>query len=73
MLSSLCFSLTRPLTTQVFMGGVTGDKCQWSVMSADVVFHAINYKGMTLVVYRKDIDKSYIFTSNGYDWTPLQS
>lgn len=76
MLSSICFSLTRPLTTQVYStlsNATEYSKNHWPIVSGDAVFHACNYRNMSLVVYRKDIDKSYIFTSDGYDWIPLQS
>ena len=75
MISSLLFDLSRPLTTKVHstISNATGDKVVWPITSGQVVFQATTYRNMTLVVYRPEEDKSYLFTSDGYDWIPLQS
>ena len=75
MISSLLFDLSRPLTTKVHstISNTTADKVVWPITSGQVVFQATAYRNMTLVVYRPEEDKSYLFTSDGYDWIPLQS
>ncbi len=74
MISSLLFDLSRPLTTKVHstISKVMGDKVVWPITSGQVVFQATTHRNMTLVVYRPEEDKSYLFTSDGYDWIPLQ-
>ena len=75
MISSLLFDLSRPLTTKVYstISSATTDKVVWPITSGQVVFQATAYRNMTLVVYLPEEDKSYLFTSDGYDWIPLQS
>lgn len=47
-----------------------GVKTQWPVTSGDVLFHACNYKDQAINIYRDDV--IHTFTSDGYDWTPIE-
>lgn len=68
MISSLLFDLSSTLRTTV-----ANEATDYPCVSASIVFHASDYKDQTLVVYRPEKGKSYLFNSNGKEWTPLQS
>ena len=68
MISSLLFDLSSALRTTV-----ANEATDYPIINASIVFNASDYKNETLIVYRPEKDKSYLFTSNGIDWTPLQS
>lgn len=73
MLPSLCFSLARPLITQVYStltSATKYSKNEWPITSGDIVFHAANYRNLGIIVERSESEK-YVFVSDGYDWIPL--
>ena len=68
MISSLLFDLSSALRTTV-----ANEATDYPIVKGSIVFNASDYKDQTLIVYRPEKDKSYLFNSNGVDWTPLQS
>ena len=68
MIPSLLFDLSSTLRT-----AVANKATDYPVVNASIVFNASDYKDQILIVYRPEKGKAYLFTSNGIDWTPLQS
>ena len=67
MISSLLFDLSSALRTTV-----DNEATDYPCVNASIVFNASDYKDQTLIVYRPEKGKSYLFNSNGVNWTPLQ-
>ena len=68
MISSLLFDLSSTLRT-----AVANKATDYPILNASIVFNASDYKDQTLIVYRPEKGKAYLFNSNGVNWTPLQS
>ena len=67
MIPSLLFDLSSTLRTIV-----ANEATDYPCVNTSIVFNASDYKDQTLIVYRPEKDKSYLFNSNGVNWTPLQ-